>query len=433
MSRPGRRGSRGGREALRAASAGLALLLAAGCTQDSGPDDRRRGRAATVELDQLVALADEPVHIRISGLTAGTKTTVTTHATDHRGMAWSGRAVFTADADGTVDLARDTPRAGTYRGADGMGLLWSMKPAEGDPDATWFIPGAARTAAAYRVRLTVASGGRALAERDLTRTWTSAGVRHKNLTVSTDKVRGSLFLPPAHGPRQAPVLLLGGSEGGLADERAAALLASRGHPALSLCYFGCRGRPENLDGIPLEYFATAAQLLRDQPQADPRRLAVLGVSRGSEAAQMMAQYYPGLVHDAVAYLPSRDTWDAYHPGCLSCGQGRAAWSHHGKDLRLAPIPLDRVRGTVLAVGSGDDRLWPSLAAARSIGQQRNAAGRKHQALLYPKAGHAAAFYPYLPSAVQGGGRPLGGTRAADAHAKADSWPQVLRLLERTAP
>ncbi|MEU7151734.1 acyl-CoA thioesterase/bile acid-CoA:amino acid N-acyltransferase family protein [Streptomyces sp. NPDC045456] len=429
MPEPNRRGSGGGRYVLRAVSAGLALLIAAGCTEDSGPDDRRRDRAATVELDKPAALADEPVHIRISGLAAGTETTVTTHATDHRGMAWSGRAVFAADADGTVDLSRDRPRTGTYRGADGMGLLWSMKPAEGDPDATWFIP---RTAASYRVRLTVASGGRTLAERDLTRIWTATGVRHHDLTVSKDEVRGSLFLPPAHGPRQAPVLLLGGSEGGLADERAAALLASRGHPALALCYFGCQGRPENLAGIPLEYFAAAARLLRDQPQADPRRLAVIGVSRGSEAAQMMAQYYPGLVHDAVAYLPSRDTWDAYHPGCLSCGQGHAAWTHHGKALRLAPIPLDRVRGTVLAVGGGDDRLWPSLAAARSIAQERNAAGRRHRALLYPKAGHAAASYPYLPSAVEGGGRPLGGTRAADAHAKSDSWPQVLRLLKRTA-
>ncbi|MFH8347771.1 acyl-CoA thioesterase/bile acid-CoA:amino acid N-acyltransferase family protein [Streptomyces sp. NPDC018045] len=407
----------------------MALLVGAGCTEGREQGGHQHSRTATLTVDKPAALADEPVRIRISGLAAGDETTVMTHATDHRGRAWSGRAVFAA-ADGTVDLHRDRPRTGTYGGVDGMGLLWSMRPAEGDPDTTWFLPDTSRTAASYRVRLTVAAGGRTLAERHLTRTWTRSGVRHQEFTVSRDKVRGSLFLPSGRGLRRAPVLLLGGSEGGLANETAAALLASRGHPALALCYFGCEGRPKNLAGIPLEYFATAARLVRDQPRADPRRLAVIGVSRGSEAAQMLAQYYPDLVHDAVAYMPSRDTWDAYHPDCLSCGRGHAAWTHRGKALRLAPIPLDRVRGTVLAIGGGDDRLWNSLASARSIARERNAAGRQHRALLYPKAGHAAAFFPYLPSAVEGDGRPLGGTRAADAHAKAESWPQVLQLLRR---
>jgi dienelactone hydrolase len=180
--------------------------------------------------------------------------------------------------------------------------------------------------------------------------------------------------------------------------------------------------------IPLEYFASAACLLRTQPQADPRHLTVIGASRGSEAAQLMAQFYPDLVENAVAYMPSRNTNPAYYQGCFSCGRGRSAWTRNGKDLLLIPIPLNHVRGTVLAIAGGDDRLWDSLSCAESIAQERNATGHKHRALLYPKAGHAVAIFPYLPDGVESGGMSLGGTRAANAQARAASWPQVLRLL-----
>ncbi|MFJ8542470.1 acyl-CoA thioesterase/BAAT N-terminal domain-containing protein [Streptomyces sp. NPDC093586] len=415
----------------RAAACAVALILlaTAGCTGD-GKADSKHSRTATIAVDKPAALADEAVHVRISGLISGEEVTVTTHTTDVRNMGWSGRAVFTADAKGIVDLGYAEPESGTYRGADAMGLFWSMIPAKGDPDQSAFEPSYPQRSPSYRIKLAVVSGGRIIAERLLTRTWTMEGVRHKTLTVAKDKLRGELFLPPTGGPRKAPVLLLGGSEGGVTviKQFMAALLASRGHPALALCYFNCQGRPQNLAGISLDYFATAARYLRGQPQADARRLAVIGVSRGSEAAQLMAQYYPELVQDAVVYAPSRNTNGAYPTGC--CGTGRAAWTKDGKELNLIPIPLNHVRGTVLAVAGGDDRLWGSLSSAESIAQERGATGHLHRALLYPKAGHGIGSFPYLPFGVGYGGGSLGGTRAANARSMVNSWPQVLQLLGR---
>jgi pimeloyl-ACP methyl ester carboxylesterase len=204
------------------------------------------------------------------------------------------------------------------------------------------------------VRLAVKAGSRTVAERQLTRTWASSGVHRRTLTVAHDKLNGELFLPPTGGPRRAPVLLLGGSEGGVASPLSAGLLASRGHPTLALCYFNCQGRPKNLVGISLEYFASAARLLRTQAQADPQHLAVIGASRGSEAAQLIAQYYPDLVDNAVVYMPSRNTNGAYYQGCFSCGRGQAAWTRKGRGLQLIPIPLNHVRGTVLAIAGGED-------------------------------------------------------------------------------
>ncbi|RZU14962.1 acyl-CoA thioesterase/bile acid-CoA:amino acid N-acyltransferase family protein [Streptomyces sp. BK239] len=407
-------------------AAALALILPAGAGCSGGREpDVAHSQAATLHLDKPVGLADEPVHTRISGLASGEEVTVTARATDADGMTWTGRAVFTADDKGIVDLDHAEPEAGTYRGADGMGLFWSMTPAKGDPDKSWFRTEHPQKVSSYQVRLMVEAGSRTIAERQLTRTWAINGVHRKELTVAHDKLRGELFLPPSHGPRRAPVLLLGGSEGGLGDPLAAALLASRGHPALTLCYFDCQGRPKNLAAISLEYFAAAARLLRNQPQADAQRLVVIGASRGSEAAQLMAQYYPDLVRDAVVYMPSRNTNRAYYRGCFECGRGQAAWTKNGKGLQLIPIPLDHVRGTVLAIAGGDDPVWNSLPSAESIAQERNATGHKHRALLYPKAGHAVGVFPYLPDS---GGSHLGGTRTANARAKADSWPHVLRLL-----
>jgi dienelactone hydrolase len=401
----------------------VAAAAGAGCSE-GGAQGAKHSRTAVVTVDRSAALADEPVHMRITGLTSGEEVTVTTRATDARGVAWSGRAVFTADTKGVIDLDRARPRTGTYRGADGMGLFWSMTPGTGDPDNTSIALTDPQHNPSYEIRVAVASGGRPIARRTLTRTFQARGVRHKELTSAKDGLNGELFLPPASAPRRAPVLLLGGSEGGVTpvNQFKAALLASRGHPALALCYFGCTGRPEYLADVPLEYIASAARLLRAQPQADPRRLMVAGASRGSEAAQLMAQYYPHLVRDAVVYAPSRNTNGAYPTNC--CGT-RSAWTKGGKSLNLVPIPLDHVRGTVLAVAGGADSLWGSLSSAQSIAQQPNASGRKAKALLYSKAGHGIAGFPYLPIGANGGG-----TRAANEQSMESSWPQLLQLLER---
>jgi dienelactone hydrolase len=405
-------------------AAAVAVAVGAACSVGGAPGGKH-SRTALITVDKSAALADEPVHMRVSGLTSGEEVTVTTRATDAVGTAWSGRAVLTADAKGVVDLDRARPRTGTYREADGMGLFWSMTPGTEDPDTSSFGLTDPQHDPSYEIRVAVASDGRTIARRTLTRTFQVGGVRHEELTTAKDRLSGELFLPPAGTPRRAPVLLLGGSEGGVlpVTRFRAALLASRGHPALALCYFRCPGRPEYLAGVSLEYFAGAARLLRAQPQADPRRLMVVGTSRGSEAALLMAQYYPDLVRDAVVYAPSSNTGGAYPINC--CGK-QAAWTKGGKGLNLVPIPLDHVRGTVLAVAGGADSVWGSLSSAQSIARRPTASGRKAEALLHPKAGHFLGGFPYLPLGTFGGG----GTRAANERSRESSWPRLLRLLER---
>jgi pimeloyl-ACP methyl ester carboxylesterase len=48
----------------------------------------------------------------------------------------------------------------------------------------------------------------------------------------------------------------------------------------------------------------ASSRLALQPGVDPARLVVAGLSRGSEAAQLLGVHYPKLVHAVVALVPS---------------------------------------------------------------------------------------------------------------------------------
>ncbi|MEU5402921.1 acyl-CoA thioesterase/bile acid-CoA:amino acid N-acyltransferase family protein [Streptomyces sp. NPDC005963] len=408
---------------LRTAAVAIGIvLLATGCA--GGSEDRDQVR---IRVDKSVALADEPIRIQITGLGAGQEVTVTSQAADHSGMQWSGRAAFTADRTGTVDLTRARPRSGTYQTPDAMGLFWSMNPQRGPADESWFYPSWPEAQPEYEVRLAVEAGGKRLAAHRLTRTWMREGVTHRPLTVAQDGVHGVLYLPPADAPRRTPVLSFGGSEGGFGDKYAAALLASRGHPVLALCYFGCPERPETLERIELEYFAAGARLLNTRYGTGSQRSAIIGYSRGSEAAQLVAHHYPDLVHDVVLYAPSRQVNGGFP-------KGDVAWTKGDKPIKPGPIPVNRVRGTVLAIAGGGDELWPAAPAARSIGKERGASGRPHRALIYEGAGHGVGTHPYTAAGLRyenpmvGEVVSMGGTRLSDAQARSESWPQVLSLL-----
>ena len=99
-------------------------------------------------------------------------------------------------------------------------------------------------------------------------------------------------------------MLIGGSEGGVASPSSTDLLASHGYPTLALAYFHAPGLPTDLRNIPLEYFASAARWLARQPGVDPAHVVAAGGSRGTEAALLLSQNFPNLVHGAVLYAPS---------------------------------------------------------------------------------------------------------------------------------
>jgi dienelactone hydrolase len=270
----------------------------------------------------------------------------------------------------------------------------------------------------------------------LTRRWLAPGVRHRTLTLAREGVVGDLFLPaPGARPRPA-VLAFGGSEGGQSQDLAAALLASHGYPALSLGYFHLPGLPINLADIPLEYFATAARLLAKQPGVDPDHILAMGGSRGSEAALLLADEFPSLVHGAVVYAPS-----AVVNAAFPLGAADTAWTLAGQPVPLGPIPVAHISGPVLAIAGMDDMLWASASWAPQIDDELSQAHVRypHRALIYPHAGHGVGAFPYLPTAtrvahpITGAALDLGGTRPGDEAAQQAGWNAVLTLLAASIP
>ncbi|MGC0344319.1 dienelactone hydrolase [Streptomyces sp. SLBN-8D4] len=387
---------------------------------------------AVITVDRPVALADEPVHIRVTHLAPQGRIVVHSSATAYDGQAWKAKATFAADEDGVVDLTTSRPESGTYHNVDGMGLLSSMRPPSGDPNLASFAPLYPDLAPSFNVRITVTAHGRSLADRTLTRVWAKPGVRSTDLSLAHDKVVGKLFLPPPGAPRHPGVLAFGGSEGGISMKFEAALLASHGYPTLALGYFRVPGLPTTLHDIPLEYFATAARLLAAQPSTDPAHIIAIGYSRGSEAALLLAEDYPQLVHGTVVYSPSSRVIPGFP-------HGGNAWTYQGQPVPQNLISLDHLSGPLLSIAGDDDALWASPASARQIAAQLDAIHDRypHQTLIYPGAGHGVGTFPYLPRAISvinpttGQKTELGGTRASDAAARQKGWPHVLSFLANT--
>lgn len=374
---------------------------------------------AVIDVGAPATLLDQPEQLTVTGLRPGATVTVAARATDRANVTWESHADFRADAQGRVALATARPLSGTYQGADGMGLFWSMSATSGDPDHAYFRP----PGFSFDVSLTVTDAGHQVAARHLTRTWSAPGVTTRTLTLASDHVVGELFLPPAGTSRHTAVLAFGGSEGGDTMAAPAELLASHGYPALALGYFGMPGLPSQLKDIPLEYFARAARLLAAQPGVDPAHVVALGFSRGSEAALLLADRFPNLVHGAVVYSPS-----AVVNGSFPDRVGDA-WTQGGKPIPRNSIALDHIDGPLQAFAGAQDAVWKAYQWAPEIDDELTASHDPfpHQDVVYPDAGHEVGMFPYIPTGADAGG---GGTRSGNEAAQVDSWARLLAFLAR---
>jgi dienelactone hydrolase len=372
-------------------------VLAAGC---GGDRDGLR-----LSVTPASALADTPFTVRVTGLGAGDRVTISVLGSSHLGKLWRGALTTRADAGGHVDL-RD------------QYLVARLRP-ERKPSDDDYLPWA------QNLRIVARSGNAAVtahAQRIL---------QPPSVTVAEERPSRVGFygdwLTPRRARHRTAVLLMGGSNGGLPKGLTAYMLAAHGYPVLALAYFREPGLPKNLERIPLEYFRHALEWMRQRREVDPQRIVTFGVSRGGELSLILASTFRHLVHGAISYVGSDVA--IVSPNDLH----QPAWTYRGRPV-LGPIALDRIAGPVFAVGSGGDMLWPSGFYAQNIEQDLRGHDRRDVTLVYPNAGHlvgeAVPGQPELATTGNSiyGKLSFGGSPRADEAAREDSWPKLLRFL-----
>jgi dienelactone hydrolase len=349
---------------------------------------------------------------------------------DAGGKLWHASTTFRADSRGAVDLDRAATRSGSYAGRWGMGLIASL---------TTKTPSAHRfrwqAADAQTFRIDVRVRGRRVASSTFRRAMPGAVVE-KPVSIADSGFYGSYYTRADIAERAPAILLLGGSEGGLPSGPLVTTLAARGFPTLSLAYFGAPGLPPTLANIPLEYFEKALTWLRDQPEVDPSRVVVIGVSRGSEAAQLLGVHYPSLVSAVVASVPSSVALCGY-PDCSvpawTLGGQPVPYTQefdnpHPSDNPDAVIPDERIRGPLLLVCGGRDLVWFSCPYARAIMSRLASFNHQYRDVLYAygRAGHfVGGLLPYAPIAPR-----AFYLYPADEQAREAVWPHLLSFLAR---
>jgi dienelactone hydrolase len=218
------------------------------------------------------------------------------------------------------------------------------------------------------------------------------------------------------------------------------------YAVLALAFFGAEGLPRSLSRIPLEYFGKALDWLAAQPPVDPSRIGVLGISRGGELALLLGSVFPQ-IKSVVAYVPSNVVWG----GCCDT-RNEPSWTVEGRPLAFASafgardfasmeraaIKVEWIKGAVLLISGRDDRVWDSSGMSEKVMArlQRNQFPYPYKHLSYDGAGHAIGR-PYTSTMdlndtrhpLTGRIMQLGGTPEGTAHAREDSWRQMIGFLD----
>lgn len=379
-------------------------LLAAGCGGHARP---------AISVTPRVSLSTAPVDIRVTGLKPHATTTITLTSTDADGRTFTSHDTYDANGRGVVETSATS--------------IAAMAPPKWNPDPFFAWPASPTT---FRA---VAKQGRTRLTATFMRELEPAATTNKSLTVARDGFFG-VYAVPQRDTKRPALLVFGGSEGGLTTDTLAAALAARGYPALAIAYFKEPGLPSKLENIPLEYFMRAIRWLDRQPQVSPHHVFVLGVSRGSEAAQLLGVHFPNLVSGVLAIVPSD-----YANECLAALErcSGPTWTLNGRAIPSSPyaypgvaefaqarIRDERIRGPVFLVCGGVDEDWPSCLAAHDA--LRHLAGRPyaHELLEEHTAGHfVGTLLPYQP------GGDLVNNRA-DERGRERVWPALLAFLAR---
>ena len=437
--------------------------------------------AAQVSVLNPHAQVGDPLLVKVDGLSPGREISIHVRLTDDAGATWLSQARYRANAQGVVETATTPSTGGSYSGVSSDGLTCALLPVEPDQVDDYLarlpqIQGASLAprfgnGAQFTYQVTVRSGGQEIGRAIAVRDHLLPGTELRD--VSEGRLRGVYYRPA--NATGAPVLVIGGSEGGVPRSQAA-LLASRGHPALAIGFFGYGDLPAAFVNIPIETFAEGVAWLARETGKD---VVVMGTSRGTEAAQLTAILFPQRIAGLILYVPSHLVHGGFGPDVQ---EWQSSWTYGGRMIPhsttstdpavMAMIPeevadagrsppgiagspfflphwtdpraeelfgirVERLNVPLIVIGGEADAIWPSAVGATRIRDRLAAHGKAGLVELhnYPDAGHAIAR-PGLGSRLSGSAYhpvariwiALGGTPAGNCAASVDAWGHVMRFL-----
>jgi dienelactone hydrolase len=415
--------------------------------------------------------------IRISGAEAGERLTIIATRTltvwrpgadgnwqqqPTRFTAW---AEVQVDAAGRIDLAKAVPLSGSYRKADPLGLLWS-----GYPEGRTEIPEAYRHFANPTqggMNLFVLRGGQEIVQGAI-----SLSPDNSNLRITTVQQPGmvGVFAAPKGESKLPTLIVMHGSEGNdIAKARANALTyAEQGFATFALAWY-------TQSYEPAEHVPTRGQLIdvnqlervRDwlatQPEADAKRIALWGQSKGGEFAMLGASHFPW-VKAAVGCVPSDIVWQGFGEG-ENEQPVRSTWLLNGKPLPFVPlfayvdgrfrdntdryersrrynvdaavaarIPIEKTKAKLLLIAGDRDEVWASGTMARNLAESMRRAGKAKQVqtLLFPEAGHSVCGDGSFPVRAYGLDDPDPDRKSlnAEGHANVEAFRATISFLKK---
>ncbi|MDH3233701.1 MAG: dienelactone hydrolase family protein [Alphaproteobacteria bacterium] len=235
----------------------------------------------------------------------------------------------------------------------------------------------AASAGAALVAVLVTAGARAEPVADL-RAGPTGKIEFRSLARDKAVIWGDLTLAPSGAARMPLMVLVHGSAGRNASRegRYAATLGKLGVATFALDSFGPRGvrrtvgNQRRVSGRTMigDTFASL-RILATHPRIDPRRIGVIGFSKGGTAALETAA--PQFVQH---YLGRQDLRFALHimfyPWC----------GLQFRSIRPTPVPL------LMIIGGSDD--YTGVAPCRRYIERMQAAGLNARLVVYPGALHA---------------------------------------------
>ncbi|KAM4690859.1 acyl-coenzyme A thioesterase 1-like [Rhinophrynus dorsalis] len=402
-----------------------------------------------LQVSSSHCLFDDPLQVKVSGLSPRQKVTLQASLTDESGETFTSLGRYQAGSQGELDLSRSPAlEGGSFTGVEPEGPLWALQP---QTPFRRLLRRDVQTPAHLELALYQDHEplGPLLATATQERGFLGKGVSRR--PVREGRIRGSLFLPQGPGPFPS-VIDLYGTGGGLMEHRAS-LLASRGFLTLALAYFDYDDLTKDIGGLHLDYFGEAVEFLRHHPQVTNQEIGVIGISKGADLAVSMATFLPGIKAvvsisgcSANSFAPLQ--CDGFTLPGLGFSAEKIKFTESGvldfseamddpKDPENEDclIPVEKSPAAFLILSGSDDMNWPSSVYSEQLVSRLREHGKEAEFYCYPGAGHLLEP-PYFPLCQASNhkllGMPMlwGGQPTEHARAQEDAWQKIQRFFTK---